>query len=206
MLPNGDVREFAGDDLDLIADAEGITGFITQITLQVRPLEKEMVVGALFANARQLATALRQVVRVPHEDPTEYALNMWATFEAMINMLKSQPMANLFVELFPQMVDAMPLGMGGMMRGIGKLGPVGGLMLKAMKPMFPILFPILMPGMMSKVMPDMLVAVEKRVPMPDSMKEQMPDLMPAAMDNLMPKMLPSIVPLISDRLIEYLRE
>ncbi|RLC89430.1 MAG: Fe-S oxidoreductase, partial [Chloroflexi bacterium] len=142
---------------------------------------------------------------IPHDDPTEYALNMWATFETMINLLKPEQMADLMVELFPQMVDAMPLGMGGMMRGIGKLGPVGGAMLKMMKPMFPLLFPILMPGMMEKVMPDMLAAVEKRVPMPDSMKEQMPDLMPAAMDNLMPKMLPAIVPLISDPLIDYLR-
>ncbi len=142
---------------------------------------------------------------IPHPDPTEYALDMWATFEAMINLLKPEQMADLMVELFPQMVDAMPLGMGGMMRGIGKLGPVGGAMLKMMKPMFPLLFPILMPGMMEKVMPDMLAAVEKRVPMPDSMKEQMPDLMPAAMDNLMPKMLPAIVPLISDPLIDYLR-
>ncbi len=139
-------------------------------------------------------------------DPTDYAMEMWATFEAMIYLMKPEPMADLMVELFPPMVDAMPLGMGGMMRAIGKLGPVGGVMLKAMKPMFPILFPLLMPAMMPKVMPDMLAAVEKRVPMPQHMKEQMPDLMPAAMDNLMPKMLPMIVPLISDRLIEYLRQ
>lgn len=139
-------------------------------------------------------------------DPTDYAMEMWATFEAMIYLMKPEPMADLMVELFPPMVDAMPLGMGGMMRTIGKLGPVGGVMLKAMKPMFPILFPLLMPAMMPTVMPDMLAAVEKRVPMPQHMKEQMPDLMPAAMDNLMPKMLPMIVPLISDRLIEYLRQ
>jgi hypothetical protein len=131
---------------------------------------------------------------------------MWATFEAMINLMRPEPMADLMIELFPQMVDAMPLGMGRMMRAIGRMGPVGDAMLRAMKPMFPVLFPVLMPSMMPEVMPDMLEAVERRVPMPPHMKEQMPELMPMAMDNLMPKMLPAIVPLISDPLIQYLRE
>ncbi len=141
---------------------------------------------------------------VEHADPTEYALEMWATFEAMIMMMKPENMADLMVELFPQMVDAMPLGMGKMMRAIGHM-PGGGVALKAMKPLFPTLFPMLMPAMMDEVMPDMLEAVEKRVPMPQHLKEQMPDLMPMAMDNLMPKMLPSLVPLISDPLIDYLQ-
>jgi hypothetical protein len=130
---------------------------------------------------------------------------MWSTFEAMILLMKPENMADLMIELFPQMVDAMPLGMGGMMRTIGKL-PGGGAMLKAMKPLFPTLFPMLMPAMMDDVMPHMLEAVEERVPMPPHMKEQMPDLMPMAMDNLMPKMLPQLVPLISDPLIAYLQE
>jgi Fe-S oxidoreductase/FAD/FMN-containing dehydrogenase len=142
---------------------------------------------------------------VPHGDPTEYALEMWATFEAMIYLLKPEEMADLMIELLPQMVDAMPMGMGSMMRTIGRMGPVGGAVLRAMKPMFPVLFPMLMPAMMPKVLPDMLDAVERRVPMPPHLKEQMPDLMPDAMDNLMPKMLPSLVPLISDPLIDYLR-
>jgi Fe-S oxidoreductase len=142
---------------------------------------------------------------VSHPDSTAYALEMWSTFEAMILLMKPENMADLMIELFPQMVDAMPLGMGGMMRTIGKL-PGGGAMLKAMKPLFPTLFPILMPAMMNDVMPHMLEAVEERVPMPPHMKEQMPDLMPMAMDNLMPKMLPQLVPLISDPLIAYLQE
>jgi Fe-S oxidoreductase/FAD/FMN-containing dehydrogenase len=141
---------------------------------------------------------------VEHADPTAYALEMWATFEAMINLLKPEEMADLMIELFPQMVDAMPMGMGNMMRTIGHM-PGGGAILKAMKPMFPVLFPRMMPGMMPQVLPDMLEAVERRVPMPQHMKEQMPELMPAAMDNLLPKMLPAIVPLISDPLIEYLQ-
>ncbi len=34
------VKEFSGADLDLIADAEGITGLISEVTLRVQPLEK----------------------------------------------------------------------------------------------------------------------------------------------------------------------
>ena len=137
-------------------------------------------------------------------DPTAYALEQWATFEAMIWLLKPQAMADLMVELFPQMVDAMPLGMGNLMRTVGHMGSGGKALLRAMKPLFPPLFALLMPRMMPQVMPAMLEAVEKRVPMPDSMKEQMPDLMPEAMGRLMPKMLPAVVPLIGDPLIAYL--
>jgi len=142
---------------------------------------------------------------VAHPDPTDYALEMWATFEAMINLLNPRPMADMMVELLPQMVDAMPLGMGRVMQAMGRM-PGGGVALRAMKPLFPTLFPMLMPAMMDEVMPDMLEAVEKRVPMPEHMREQMPDLMPMAMENLMPKMLPMIVPLISDPLIEFLEQ
>ncbi|MCB0181352.1 MAG: FAD-binding oxidoreductase, partial [Anaerolineae bacterium] len=45
VLPTGDVREFSGADLELIADAEGITGFISQVTLRVQPLEALDVVA-----------------------------------------------------------------------------------------------------------------------------------------------------------------
>ena len=152
-----------------------------------------------------LAAMVCDAAGVRHPDSTEYALEMWATFEAMINLLNPEPMADLMIELFPQMVDAMPYGMGRMMRAVGRV-PGGGAVLRAMKPLFPTLFPMLMPAMMPDVMPDMLEAVEDRVPMPAHMKEQMPDLMPMAMERLMPKMLPAIVPLISDPLIAYLQD
>jgi Fe-S oxidoreductase/FAD/FMN-containing dehydrogenase len=194
----GDIRLREADDVD--AEAVVATCPCCQVQLRVTAQKtgRDLPIIDLGAMACEASG-------IPHSDPTEYALEMWATFEAMINLMKPEPMADMMVGLFPQMVDAMPMGMGSMMRAIGKMGPVGGAVLKGMKPMFPVLFPLLMPGMMPKVLPDMLVAVEKRVPMPPHMKEQMPDLMPAAMDNLMPKMLPAIVPLISDRLIEYLQ-
>jgi hypothetical protein len=130
-----------------------------------------------------------------------HVLDSWATFEALIDLMKPQNMAAMMQELFPQLVQAMPLGMGGMMRFFSRLG-----LLPLMKPLFPVLFPLLMPGMMPKVMPAMLEAVGKRVPIPDFMQEQMPDLMPRAMGNLMPHLLPEVVPLIAQPLVDYLRQ
>ena len=39
VLPARTARDFEGDDLDLVADAEGITGLISDVTFRVRPLE-----------------------------------------------------------------------------------------------------------------------------------------------------------------------
>ncbi len=53
VLPDGSVREFSGPDLDLIAEAEGITGLISQVTLRVQPLEELEVVGGLLPRRRR---------------------------------------------------------------------------------------------------------------------------------------------------------
>jgi Fe-S oxidoreductase len=143
---------------------------------------------------------------IEHGDPTNYALQMWAVFEAMINLLKPEVMAEFMASLLPQMIDAMP----GPFRGMMKLvkvspAPVRNAMIAVMRPLMPVLFPVLMPGIMPKVMPDMLAAVGQRIPMPKEMEEQMPDLMPAAMGNLLPKMLPLIIPHFMPRMEAYLR-
>jgi len=39
VMPDGEVREMTGDDLDLVSEAEGITGLISQVELKVMPLE-----------------------------------------------------------------------------------------------------------------------------------------------------------------------
>ena len=143
---------------------------------------------------------------VEHPNPTPYALEMWGVFEAMINLLKPEAMADFMASLLPQMVEAMPQPFRGMMKWIKSTSPgVRNVMLAMMRPMMPLLFPILMPGMMPKVMPDMLAAVEKVVPMPQHMKEQMPDLMPPAMENLLPKMLPLIIPHFVPQMEAYLK-
>jgi heterodisulfide reductase subunit B len=139
------------------------------------------------------------------EDPSPEVSKQWAVFEAMIALMTPQGFADLMSTMWPELLNAMPLGMGGMMRFIGKLGFVGDALFAIMKPMFPILFPRLLPGMMPQVMPTMLDRIAQRVPMPDYMAEQMPDMMPKVMDNLMPKMLPDVVPLAVPKMIDFLR-
>ena len=120
----------------------------------------------------------------------------------MIALMTPQGFSNLMETMFPELIDAMPMGMGKMMSFIGKNLPWS---LGMMKPMFPILFPILLPKMMPKVMATMLERVADQVPMPEYMAEQMPDLMPQVMDNLMPHMIGDLVTLVTDPMIEYLK-
>jgi len=134
-------------------------------------------------------------------DPNPEVKRQWAVFEAMIALMTPKGFASLMETMWPELVDAMPAHMGGMMRKAAKVPGA----LEAMKPMFPVLFPRLMPGMMPKLLPTMLERIGERIPMPDYMAEQMPGMMPGVMDNLMPHMLPDVVPLISDSLIAYLK-
>jgi len=134
-------------------------------------------------------------------DPNPEVQKQWAVFEAMIALMTPKGFADLMGTMWPELVDAMPFGMGGMMRLMGKIPGA----LQLMKLMFPILFPILLPMMMPKVMPTMLARVADRVPMPDYMREQMPELMPRVMDNLMPHMIGDVVPLITQPMINYLQ-
>ena len=134
-------------------------------------------------------------------DPHPEVKKQWAVFEAMIALMTPQGFANLMGTMWPELIDAMPLGMGSMMRLMGKIPGA----LNLMRPMFPILFPIFLPKMMPKVMPVMLDRVAAMVPMPDYMKEQMPEMMPKVMDNLMPHMLRELIPLVTGPIIKYLR-
>jgi hypothetical protein len=147
--------------------------------------------------ARYCATALGY----EFPDPNPEVAAQWAVFEAMIDLMTPEGFADLMGTMWPELIDAMPLGMGRMMRLMGKV-PYA---LEAMKPMFPLLFPRLLPLMMPKVMPVMLQRVAERLPMPGYMAEQMPELMPVVMDNLMPHMIGDVVPLVTGPMIEYLR-
>jgi Fe-S oxidoreductase/FAD/FMN-containing dehydrogenase len=135
-------------------------------------------------------------------DPNPEVQKQWATFEAMINLMKPEGFAALMKTMWPELVGAMPMGMGGMMRFAVKVPG----MTAVMKPMFPVLFPKLLPVMMPKVMDTMLARVAERVPMPDYMKEQMPTMMPKVMNSLMPHMIGDVVPLVTDSMIAYLKE
>jgi Fe-S oxidoreductase/FAD/FMN-containing dehydrogenase len=135
-------------------------------------------------------------------DPNPEVQRQWAVFEAMIALMTPEGFASLMDTMWPELIDAMPLGMGKVMRFMGKVPGT----LNLMKPMFPILFPRLLPSMMPKVMNVMLERVGERIPMPDYMREQMPDLMPKVMNNLMPHMIGDVVPLVTQPMIDYLRK
>jgi Fe-S oxidoreductase len=154
---------------------------------------------------RDLAAFACESLGKKFADPSPEVSRQWKVFEGMIALMTPKGFAELMDTMWPEMLKAMPLGMGGMMKGIGKLGPVGGFMFALMKPVFPVLFPKLLPGMMPKVMPTMLERVAAIVPMPDYMTEQMPGMMPKVMDNLMPHMVHDLVPLAVPKMIAYLR-
>lgn len=136
-------------------------------------------------------------------DPMPSVRYNWGVFEHMIALMTPEGFADLMADMFPELMKAMPLGMGGMMKFMGKNMPF---MLNVMKPMFPVLFPALLPGMMPKVMDTMLEKVAQRVPMPDHMRAQMPTLMPKVMDNLMPHMIGDVVPLVTPKMIAWLKK
>ncbi|MBE0522459.1 MAG: FAD-binding oxidoreductase [Candidatus Methanoperedenaceae archaeon] len=134
-------------------------------------------------------------------DPNPEVQVQWAVFEAFVALMTPQGFANLMGTMWPELIDAMPFGMGKMMRVMGKVPGA----LTLMKPMFPVLFPTLLPMMLPEVMPVMLDKVKLSIPMPDYMAEQMPDLMPKVMDNLMPHMIKDVVPLVTQPMIDYLK-
>ena len=143
------------------------------------------------------ASALGYEFPNPHPE----ALRQWAVFDGMIKLMTPAGFAELMGTMWPELIDAMPFGMGPMMRLMGKIPGA----LNLMKPMFPILFPRLLPMMMPKVMSTMLKRVGERITMPDNMREQMPELMPKVMDQLMPHMINDVVPLVTQPMIDYLQ-
>ncbi len=61
-LPTGDVKEFSGTELmHLVADAEGITGIITEVEFRVRALEDEVHRLIAFDTAEKLGAAISSV-------------------------------------------------------------------------------------------------------------------------------------------------
>ncbi len=61
VLASGEIREFSGAELAKIADAEGTTGIITEVTLHVRELEDETVKAVAFPDAASLAAFVAAV-------------------------------------------------------------------------------------------------------------------------------------------------
>jgi Fe-S oxidoreductase len=196
-----DIGKSRLDEADEI-DADAVLGLCPCCEFQLRVTKDKK---DLKLEIHDLATFACRALGKEFEDPSPEVTKQWAVFEGMIALMTPQGFAELMATMWPELLDAMPMKMGSMMRSIGKMGPVGDFMFALMKPMFPVLFPRLLPGMMPKVMPTMLERVAEKIPMPDYMREQMPDMMPKVMDNLMPKMLPDVVPLVVPKMIDYLR-
>jgi Fe-S oxidoreductase/FAD/FMN-containing dehydrogenase len=167
-----------------------------EFQLRVSAEKKKIPIGII-----DLAHFAAAALGFDFPNPNPEVRAQWAVFEAMIALMTPKGFAELMGSMWPDLIDAMPFGMGPIMRLLGKIPGA----LHLMKPVFPVLFPRLLPMMMPKVMPAMLKRVRERIPMPDYMAEQMPDLMPRVMDNLMPHMIGDVVPLVTQPMIDYLR-
>jgi len=63
VLPDGEVRTFSGEDLDLVAEAEGITGIITQVELHTQPAGQVRVRAYGIRDARVLQSVMQDIER-----------------------------------------------------------------------------------------------------------------------------------------------
>ncbi|WP_088225478.1 FAD-binding and (Fe-S)-binding domain-containing protein [Desulfosporosinus sp. FKB] len=62
VMPSGEIKEFSGQELaTYIADAEGITGIISEVTLKVRELLKEIHRAFAFKDSQSLGDALKAI-------------------------------------------------------------------------------------------------------------------------------------------------
>ncbi|MCL2826149.1 MAG: FAD-binding oxidoreductase [Eggerthellaceae bacterium] len=182
------------------AGAETVIALCPCCQVQLRDsVEKNHLDIVIDDLARAVASA------AGHEIPTSAATTsyMWGLFDTFIRLMAPAEMASFMQRLFPHMLDAMPLGMGSMMRAMIKL-PGGAAM---MRKMMPILFPKMAPGILAKVMPDMVAEIKGFIgDMPDDMDALMPDLLPKTMDALMGTYIPQLVPHLVPLFIDFLKD
>jgi FAD/FMN-containing dehydrogenase len=62
VLPSGEAKEFSGSELDLISDAEGITGLISEVTVRVQLLEDLEVVAVACPRAHDLQRLAQSLI------------------------------------------------------------------------------------------------------------------------------------------------
>ena len=61
VLPDGTIKDFNGSELDLISDAEGTTGLISEITIKVMPYNELDVTAVSFRKLNDLQKFLQTV-------------------------------------------------------------------------------------------------------------------------------------------------
>ena len=62
VLPDGSVREFSGADLDLISEAGGITGLISEVTIRIQPKEDLDIVAVGSPDADSMQKMIQALV------------------------------------------------------------------------------------------------------------------------------------------------
>ncbi|MFA5375195.1 MAG: FAD-binding and (Fe-S)-binding domain-containing protein [Dehalococcoidia bacterium] len=62
VLPDGAIKECSGEDLNLIADAEGITGLISEVTIRLKPLEEIGIISIGCADAHGMQQVMQSIV------------------------------------------------------------------------------------------------------------------------------------------------
>ncbi|UCD20217.1 MAG: (Fe-S)-binding protein, partial [candidate division WOR-3 bacterium] len=201
LIKEPDVAADVGEErlqeaLDVSADKVLALCPCCEFQLRVTRDKKELPLDVV-----DLARFASSVLGYEFPDPNPEVQRQWAVFEAMITLMTPEGFADLMGTMFPELVNAMPLGMGGMMRFMGRVPGT----LNLMKSLFPVMFPRLLPKMMPKVMPVMLERIKERIPMPDYMAEQMPVMMPQVMENVMPHMIGDVVSHVTQPLIDYLQ-
>ncbi|MDP2180951.1 MAG: FAD-binding and (Fe-S)-binding domain-containing protein [Actinomycetota bacterium] len=165
-------------------------------------LRDSVVKNDLPLQIDDLARVVAEAAGYDIPETTDYANYMWGYFEKFIILLEPKNMATFMTRIFPQMMDAMPVGMAPMMRGM-KHVPGG---LAMMEKMMPLMFPAMAPGILGKVMPEMVREVEEYIgEMPEDMGELMPDLLPKTMDSLMPTYLPQLIPHLTPLFVDFIR-
>jgi hypothetical protein len=168
-----------------------------QFQLRVAAEKKQVPVEVV-----DLAHFACRALGIESPDPNAEVKRQWAVFEPMVALMTPRGFADLMMSMPDELLRAAPPGMTAAMTAMANVP--GGAAL--MKPLFPLLFPRLMPAMMPKLLPAILAQIAGRIPMPDYMAEQLPALMPKVVDATMPHMIGEVVPLISQPLIDHLRE
>ncbi|PZN10459.1 MAG: FAD-binding oxidoreductase, partial [Bacillota bacterium] len=61
VTPTGEVQSISGEDLDLVVGLEGITGFITRVTLKIEPFQEDIPVLVAFDTPEDLEKAIARL-------------------------------------------------------------------------------------------------------------------------------------------------